>query len=145
MIDLTGLGSVAGLAKDIIGRIWPASMSDAEKAEAQLKLQQILDAREQQVMAAQRDIIVAEMAQTDTYTKRARPSLVYAGLIFIFLVHVVFPMLSFFTGREPPTLSLPQEFWWAWSATVGIWSIGRSAERLGSRGKATDMIAGGRL
>jgi len=120
-------------------------MSDAEKAEAQLKLQQILDAREQQVMAAQRDIIVAEMAQTDTYTKRARPSLVYAGLIFIFLVHVVFPTLSFFTGREPPSLSLPQEFWWAWSATVGIWSIGRSAERLGSRGKATDMIAGGRL
>jgi len=36
MIDTTGLGSVAGLARDIIGWIWAASMSDAEKAEARL-------------------------------------------------------------------------------------------------------------
>lgn len=143
MIDLTGLGTVAGLARDIIGRIWPASMSDAEKAEAQLKLQEVLEAREQQVMTAQRDIIVAEMAQNDSYTKRARPTLVYAGLLFIFLVHVFFPIITALTGKEPPSLSLPEEFWWAWSATVGIWAIGRSAERLGGKGQAVAAITGG--
>jgi len=145
MIDLTGIGTVAGLARDIIGRIWPASMSDAEKAEAQLKLQEILDAREQQIMAAQRDIIVAEMAQTDSFTKRARPMLIYAGLLFIFLVHVAFPIIAFISGKAQPLLSLPAEFWWAWSATVGIWSIGRSAERMGSQNKAVGIITGGHL
>lgn len=112
-MDLTGIGSVADLAKGLVDRFLPAAMTGAEKAEAQIKMQEVLEKRETSLIESQKSIIVAEMQQSDNYTKRARPSLVYAGLLFIFLVHVAFPIAAFFTSKEMPSLTLPTEFWWA--------------------------------
>lgn len=139
--DLTGLGSVADFAKGLVNRFFPPSMTDAEKAQAQVKLQEMIDKRESAVVEAQKSIMVAEMQQADNYTKRARPTLVYAGLLFIFLVHVVFPIAAFFAGKNMPNLSLPAEFWWAWTGVCGIWIVGRSAEKRGATGLA-GKIAG---
>lgn len=130
-MDLTGIGSVADLAKGVINKFFPDKMSDAEKAAAQIQLQEMLQKRENMLVDAQRSIIVSEMQQADGYTKRARPTLVYAGLLFIFLVHVAFPIIAYLSKEALPALSLPEEFWWAWSGVCGVWVLGRSAEKRG--------------
>jgi len=140
--DLTGLGSVADFAKGLINRFFPPSMTDAEKAQAQVKLQELLDKRESAVIDAQKSIIVSEMQQADNYTKRARPTLVYAGLFFIFLVHVALPMIAFFSNKIMPDLTLPEEFWWAWTGVCGVWVLGRSAEKRGASNKLVNLITG---
>ena len=140
--DLTGLGSVADFAKGLINRFFPPSMTDAEKAQAQVKLQELLDKRESAVIDAQKSIIVSEMQQADNYTKRARPTLVYAGLFFIFLVHVALPMIAFFSNKIMPDLTLPEEFWWAWTGVCGVWVLGRSAEKRGTSNKLVSLITG---
>ena len=141
-MDLTGLGSVADFAGDLVKRFFPPKMTDAEKAQAQVQLQEMIEKRDASLIDAQKSIIVSEMQQADNYTKRARPTLVYAGLLFILLVHVLFPIIAFFTEKAVPTLTLPTEFWWAWSGVCGVWVIGRSAEKRGAAGKVINMITG---
>jgi hypothetical protein len=142
--DITGLGSVADFAKSVAERFFPPKMTDAERTTAQIQLQEMLDKRETALIESQKSIIVSEMQQTDNYTKRARPTLVYAGLLFIFLVHVIFPIAAFYTNKPTPEISLPPEFWWAWSGVCGVWIIGRSAEKRGATNKLVSMITGGR-
>ncbi len=144
-MDITGIESIADAAKSIIERIWPPDLSPAEKAKAQVELEQIMSARENALITAQRDIIVAELQQGDNYTKRARPTFVYAGLAFIFFVHVFIPLMAFFKGTpvsEYPNPSLPDDFWWAWGGVVGTWMVARSYERLGKAGKFMSQVTG---
>lgn len=88
-------------------------------------------------------IIVAEMNQTDKYTKRARPTLIYFGLIIIALNYLIFPLIyDIFADVKQWTASLPVEFWAAWGGAVSIWSIGRTAETMGKNNKATSTVTG---
>lgn len=156
-LDLTGLGSVADFAGSLVTRFFPPKMTGAEKAQAQYQLQEMLEKREHTIIEAQKSIIVSEMQQGDNYTKRARPSVVYMGLLFIGLVHVVFPIsikliMTFKAASLTPEqlthltsllgLSLPGEFWAAWGSVVSIWSLGRSMERRGAANKLVGMITG---
>lgn len=141
-MDLTGIGSAAEFAKGIMDRFFPKKMNDAETAQTQLHLQEIIEKRDNAIAEAKKSIIVAEMNQGDNFTKRARPTLVYCGLFFIFLVHVFFPIITYLYGKEMPTLKLPTEFWWAWSGVCGVWVIGRSAEKRGAANKIVGMITG---
>jgi len=140
--DITGLGSIADLAKGVIDRIWPPDADPNEKMKAQLELQKIVEDRENQVISAQREIMVAEMNQGDNYTKRARPSVVYAGLAAVLLNNMVFPWIAHFTGRMIPQIELPSDFWWVWGGCVSVWMIGRTAERRGATNKVLSMITG---
>ena len=146
-------GGVGKLVKDVVGTF---KLSPEAKLEFDAKMeanQQAIRLKEyeleekameatQSIVDAQKSVIVAEMGQGDNYTKRARPTLVYAGLGFIFLNHVFCPMFAFFTGRAIPNMNLPGEFWTAWSAVVGIWSIGRTFERRGNTTKTVKAITG---
>jgi len=140
--DLTGIGSIADLAKGLVDRFLPPAMTGAEKAQAQLQMQEILEKRETTLIDAQKSIIVSEMQQADNFTKRARPSLVYSGLLFIFLVHVAFPIAAFFTSKPMPSLTLPTEFWWAWGGVCSVWVVGRSAEKKGAAGSVISLLTG---
>lgn len=142
LMDITGIGSIFDFAKGVMDKIWPPEADPNQRVQAQLRLQEMMEVRENTVIEAQRAVIVAEMSQGDNYTKRARPTIVYAGLAFILAVHVAFPIIVFFTGRPMPTLSLPEEFWWAWTGVCGIWVFGRSMEKRGSSNKIIDMITG---
>jgi len=141
-IDLTGIGSVANAAKAIANKFLPDKMSEADKAQAQLGIQGLLTERDNTVDKSRRDIIVAELNQGDNYTKRARPTIVYGGLVFIGLVHVVFPMLKAFFQIDTPEISLPSEFWWTWGGVTGAYSLGRSAEKRGVKNKLVGAITG---
>jgi len=145
--------SVADLAGGIINRIWPPDVSPAEKAAAQLEVQKMLERREAALLTTQREVMVAEMAQGDAYTKRARPTIVYMGLAFIGLVHVVFPIAAWYAlevldkAATMPDISLPGEFWAAWGGVCSVWVVGRTLEKRGAgglAGKAASIITGSR-
>jgi len=141
-MDITGIGSIADLAKGVMDKFWPPEADPTERLKAEMVLQKVIESRERSVVDAQKGIIVAEMEQGDNYTKRARPTIVYAGLAFIFMVYVVLPMVSFFKGTEMPVLNLPTEFWWAWTGVCGIWVVGRTMEKKGGAGKIISLITG---
>jgi len=141
-MDLTGLGSVFDFAKGIMDKIWPPAADPNKKLEAQILLQTMLETRENNLIEASKSVIVSEMQQGDTFTKRARPCVVYAGLGFIFLNHVFIPVFAFFTNKPTPTVTLPAEFWWAWTGVVSVWMIGRSYEKAGVVNTIVSTITG---
>jgi len=147
-MDITGLGSIADLAKGVLDKIWPPDADPTEKLKAQMALQKVIEARESSILDAQKSIIVAEMQQGDKFTKRARPTVVYAGLAFIFLNNVV-PKIALYvaalSGKVIPTMpqmELPTEFWWAWTSICSVWAVGRTMEKRGAEGKILSLITG---
>lgn len=150
-LDITGIGSIADLAKGLVDRFLPAAMTGAEKAQVQVQIQGILDQREASLIESQQSIIMSEMSQGDNFTKRARPCIVYFGLIAIGLVHVILPMIAWVTlittGKpltDMPLILLPGEFWATWGGVCSIWVIGRTVEKRGPVNKLVSKITGGK-
>jgi len=121
------------------------NFSGEEKAEFKMQMNDLIVKRENKIqeaimaeLGAKERIIVAEMAQKDNFTKRARPTVVYAGLSFIAINHVIAPWASHFAGITVPLIEMPTEFWLAWGGIVATWSVGRSMEKMG----ASNKIAG---
>lgn len=152
-IDLTGIGSVADFAKSLVDRIFPPNANPEEKLRAEMQMQQMLEDRENTVVQAKAAVMTAEMNQDDAYTKRGRPTIIYAGLVFIGLVHVAFPIIAWVWQMAKggtvtmPDLALPAEFWMAWGGAVSIYILGRSNEKGGIEmggvlGKVYGMIGG---
>ena len=91
---------------------------------------------------AKKAVIVAELQHGDAYTKRARPTVVFAGLLLALINHVVLPWTAHFTGSAPPTIEIPTMFWTAWGGICGTWVIGRTMERRGVQNKMISTITG---
>ena len=144
-----GLSGVIDSVKDVIDTF---TLTKEEKQEFQLEMQSRLMQIEQELETTYRtelesraDIIKAEMAQGDSYTKRARPTVIYTGLAFIFLVYVILPIIAYLLGKSAeamPEVQLPSEFWWAWATIVSVYGAGRSAEKLGITNKITQLATG---
>lgn len=145
-------GGVSGIVDSVSGVIDKFTLSKEEKQEFQLEMQSKLMQIETELeksyrteLDSRKEIIKAEMAQGDLFTKRARPSIVYMGLIFILIIHVIIPVIAYFIGTEPekmPDITLPDQFWWAWGTVVGIYGAGRSAEKMGITNKITNLATG---
>lgn len=143
MLGITSaIESVSGIANKLVDRFLPASMSEAEKTQAKIQIQEMLDKRETDLINVQRDIIVSEMDQKDKFTKRARPTVVYSGLAMIALVHVILPILAFILDKPMPELQLPEEFWMTWGSICAVWFVGRTAEKRGSTSNLINTIIG---
>lgn len=124
-------------------------LSGEEKKQFKLKMEALLQQRDTQLqeslrqeLQAKERILVAELTQGDSYTKRARPSVVYAGLIFIAFNYVLVPIISDIFGARMPAFELPEEFWYGWSGIVATWSVGRSFEKYGASGRIVRGITG---
>lgn len=131
---------IAGITKSVGDAIDEIHTSDEElinakgaiervKTEAKLKTAEILESSIVQQLKSREGIIRAEMAQGDRYTKWARPTVVYSGILLIFLTSVILPMVGFYTGREVPALVVPQVFWGGWTIVISVWSTGRTSEK----------------
>jgi len=123
--------------------------SSEEKAEKKLELKKMILAHEamlektlQTELQAKERIIVAEMKQGDNFTKRARPAVVYTFVLTI-LIAVI---RSAITGEPPVILEqIPTELWKLWTAVMGVWMVGRTAEKMGANGvfgKITSKVTG---
>ena len=141
-----GAKEVLGGVDKLIGRF---KASPQEKQAFKLELEKLLQQKDAEIeetiraeLGAKERVLVAELQQGDSYTKRARPTVVYAGLVFIFVNYVLVPTVQNFAGANIEPFDLPTEFWAAWGGIVATWSIGRSAEKRGARSKAVSMITG---
>jgi len=142
-----GITDVVTSVGDVVDRF---TLSKEEKQEFKLeiqsrmmKLEGELEETYRKELDARQEIIKAELAQGDSYTKRARPTIVYSGLAFIFLVYVIVPVIAYISGaNEMPDIKLPAEFWWAWGTVVGVYGVGRSAEKMGITNKLTNFMTG---
>jgi len=144
---------IGGGAKELLGGvdklIGRFKASPEEKQAFKLEFEKLLQTRDSEIeetiraeLSSKEKVLVAELQQGDTYTKRARPTVVYAGLGFIFINYCLVPIIQSFTSAEVAPFKLPPEFWAAWGGIVATWSIGRSAEKRGARNRAVSMITG---
>jgi len=139
-------GGLLSGAADIIGKF----VGDPDKAaEINLELEKLVHTRTTEeektlrtTMRARERVMVAELNQSDNYTKRARPTTVYFGLIVIAFNYCLVPLIMLFKDMDIQPFMLPTEFWMAWGGVVATWSIGRSVEKFGIHNNATTMITG---
>lgn len=122
-----GVGSVVKELGEVADKFVTTS---AEKAELRAKFEEILQKRDAEVeltiraeLDAQKEIIVAELNQGDTYTKRARPTIIYVGLLLALLNYTVLPLFG------KPGLGVPPDFWFVWGGVAGWYVHSRSADK----------------
>ena len=97
---------------------------------------------------AKKEILIAELNQGDKYTKRARPTVVYAGLVFILLEifglrHIILDSLGVAQTVITSSDEIFSTFLIAWASVVGVYSVGRSVEKRGTRTAWTKAVTGG--
>ncbi len=146
------LGSgFSGLADGVSKILGAAGVENADqKAAIGLEIQKLANEEARFVadeimaeMSSKEKILVAELNQGDSYTKRARPTVVYAGLVILVVNHIFLPWFAYFAGMVIPTIDIPGIFWTGWSGIVMTWSVGRSMEKRGIKNKIINKITGG--
>jgi hypothetical protein len=75
-------------------------------------------------------VMVAELNQSDKYTKRARPTIIYVGLGIIVMNHVVNPYVQAVSGITLPVVAVPDAFWYAWGGVAGTFAYSRGKEKI---------------
>ena len=82
-----GLGSLTGIMSGVKGLVGAFKLDPSEKKEFEVKMQALLQQRDSEIEAtirqelqAKERVLVAELTQGSTYTKAARPTVVYYGL-----------------------------------------------------------------
>ena len=145
-------GGVSDIVNSVGGVIDKFTLSKEEKQEFKLEMQSRLIEMDKELeksyqaeINSRAEIIKAEMAQGDNYTKRARPTIIYGGLVFVFIMYVLLPTIAYISGTpasEMPDIQLPDEFWWAWGTVVSVYGAGRSAEKIGITNKITELATG---
>ena len=142
-------GSVGTLVEQVGGVVDQFHLSGEEKQRFKLELEALLQKRDSEIeetirteLQAKERVLVAELTQGDNYTKRARPTVVYAGLVFLFFNYCLVPVIAKLFGAVVEPVELPTEFWYGWSGIVGTWSIGRTIEKRGARNRLTSIITG---
>ncbi|MDM7859465.1 3TM-type holin [Alteromonas sp. ASW11-36] len=144
-------GSAGTIIEKVGNTIDQFHLSGEEKQQFKIELQRLMAARDSEIeqtmrknLEARERILVAELQQGDTYTKRARPTVVYFGLVMIALNYFVVPLISQITSGTPDPFPLPGEFWAAWGGIVATWAIGRSFEKRGVQNQMTRAVTGER-
>ncbi len=142
--DIFG-GGAKGLLDGISGIIDEVTTTDEEKDAAKLRIRQLVHAETVETektirreLEAKERILIAELNQGDNYTKRARPTIVYVGLLI-----ALGSGLSRILGSEIDVNTLvPTEFWYAWAGVTGTWVVGRSMEKRGTVNAFTQKVTG---
>ncbi len=145
-------GGVGEIISKVGGIVDNLNLSGEEKQKFKLEMESLIQKRDSEIeqtlrieLQAKERVLVAELQQGDKFTKRARPMVVYAGLVFIGINYVVVPIVGLFFSKVIAPIPLPFEFWAGWSGIVATWSIGRSLEKRGSQNRVTSIITGSLL
>ena len=143
-------GSIVEIGEGIASIADRFIQSADEKAVFRLEMERLLQARDAELEATIRTelqskerIMVAELQSGDSYTRRARPTMAYFGMVVILLNYIILPWAGYFLKEGvPPPIVMPAEFWYAWAGVVGVWSIGRTMERRGSQQELVKIVTG---
>jgi hypothetical protein len=140
-----GVSETASAIGNVIADVKNAHLS---KREAELKVQEILavaDSDKHKAYMAELDtqkgVMMAELQQDDPYTKRTRPMLMRQGFYLIaidIMAHVIMEAV----GRTVPVTELELWFMGLWGGLLGVYTIGRSGEKIGAASKIISKITG---
>jgi hypothetical protein len=138
-----------GIVEDIANVADKFIETPDEKREFKLLIEQEVTKREQAAemtvrseLEAKSAIMTAEMNQDDLYTKRARPTMLYSGLVMIGINYILVPLIQTLMEVKVEPFQLPTEFWVAWGGVAGIYSLGRSTEKWGKSNKVSRAVTG---
>lgn len=127
-------GDLFGSINKIIDNV---HTSEEEKQEIKLRLTKLMNEKESEIektfrkeIDAKSQIIISELNQGDKYTKRARPTIIYAGLLISVINYCLIPNIKIMFGLDIVSIDVPSEFWTVWAAVASIWSVGRTAEKI---------------
>lgn len=119
-----------------------------------MRMEELTQQREKEVeetirmeLDAKKSILMAELNQDDRFTKRARPTVVYVGLIFILLEllglrHIIMHYMNVDAGIISNSDQIFKMFLGVWGSVLGVYSIGRSVEKRGTRNAWSSLITG---
>ena len=133
---LDGINSIVNGVHGILDKFFPDKMSDNDKAVISLEIQKLVVSETENLVNAQKEVMVAEIKSDVGYVRRARPTIAYTGLAIIVINFCIFPIIAWsflkITGStiELPTLNIPTDFWYVWGTVVGIYSFGRTTEKI---------------
>lgn len=148
MAFLTDLikSSISAVVEPIAETVDALHTSDEEKATAKASLESIVSERFEaqsrviiETVKARARLSAIEASSGDSYTRRARPTVVYVGLLVLVFNHALYPGLWTLFEVALPTIDLPSVFWLGWSGIVSTWSIGRSLEKRAAIAKDTNI------
>jgi len=142
-------GSIVELGEGVANIADRFIQSADEKAAFKIEMEKLLQARDAELEAtirtelqAKERVMVAELQSGDSYTRRARPTMAYFGMVVILLNYIILPWMGWMVKGTPPPIEMPAEFWYAWAGVVGVWSIGRTMERRGSQNELVNLVTG---
>lgn len=122
-----------------------------------LQMEELTQERESEIektirteLNAKKEVLLAELEQGDKFTKRARPTVVYVGLFFILLEvlgvrHIILHELDIPAQVIENSDAIFKMFLGVWGGILGIYSIGRSAEKRGTRRAWSQAITGNKM
>lgn len=118
------VSAVAGVVQSILDKF----PDPAQKAAANLALQQLQQSGELAQMTASAGIITAEASSTNKLASSWRPMLMYTFMIIILNNYIIAPYLQLFfhVGLQ---LALPPDMWDLLKIGVGGYVVGRSVEK----------------
>lgn len=140
-------GIFAGGVREVVGGVVSVfddlHTSPEERAELEARVGEIVNERMRVVQEGVRGrmemvarVIEAEAKHGNAYTKAARPSIVYTGLL-IHAANALLPLLGF--GEQ---IEVDPNFTYVWGGVCSVWVAGRSAEKMGHYGKVSSAITG---
>lgn len=126
------------MVQGIMGKVNDFAAGHLGKKELALTVEKLIHERDLANLAAsvseiqaKERIMVAELQQGDPFTKRARPSIIYTGLV-----------AAVIDGIAAIDFTMPPDFWYVWGGVCGVYVLGRTAEKKGVGGKVVDLLTG---
>lgn len=146
---VSGFSTLTGGIGDIIGKLVkdPNESARLSSELTRLTMQTENDMKVkveesyQQELKAKQAIITSELTQEDKFTKRVRPTILYSGLVIIFIDFVLRWGSSMF-GFSPPAISIPPFFMEIWAGMCSVYIISRTVEKTGHGNKFIKKITG---
>ena len=121
-----GWGDVVKGVTDLVGQF----VEDKDKAnELETKIKNKLLSLEQEVITAQRDVIVAEAKSQSFIARNWRPIMMLTFVGIIANNYILFPYITLFGGTST-TLEIPPDMWALLKIGVGGYVMGRSGEKM---------------
>lgn len=100
-----------------------------KRAEAQKEIIKTISGSEDRIYDAMKEVMVADSTSDSKYTKNARPTLVYWSLGMVSLIIFLAPF-----GYDKSILlslsKIPAELWQLMTVGVGLFTLGRSGEKI---------------
>ena len=132
------LGGLVDAGKALIDRVFPDKTKQAaERAQAELALEQMRQDGALKAQAVQLSAIIAEAQSPDPFTSRARPSFLYVMYVMIL---AALPMGLLFAFRPETSIAvtegvklwlaaIPEEMWWLFGTGYLGYTGARTVEK----------------